>query len=78
MNRHSLDSLSLGAGLSFLAIAAAFVIGEFANISINGAVVFPLLLVVLGVLGVYAAVRAQQHNDIEVEAASLHSDLRQQ
>ncbi len=65
MNRHPLDIFSLGAGLAFLALAVIFV----ADLDINAALVFPLLLVLLGSLGIYAAVRAQRANDEAVRAA---------
>ena len=75
MNRHPLDVFSLGAGIAFVVLAAAFVVGQWVDLAVNGAVVFPLLLVVLGALGVYAAVRAQRANDEAVSAAVEGQDL---
>lgn len=70
MNRHPLDIFSLGAGIAFIAIAVAFMV----DLGINGALVFPLLLVLLGGLGVFAAVKAQRANDDAVLAASTGID----
>jgi len=69
MNRHPVDIFSLGAGLAFLVSALAFVVEDQLTWGINGAIVFPLLLVVLGVLGIWAAIRAQRTNDAELRAA---------
>ena len=69
MNRHPVDIFSLGAGLAFLVIALAFVVEDRVSLGINGAIVFPLLLVVLGVLGIWAAIRAQRSNDEQLRAA---------
>ena len=77
MNRHQLDVFSLGAGIAFFALAAAFVVGQWIDVSVNGALVFPLLLVLLGVLGVFAAIRAQRSNDEAVRSAAEGTDLRQ-
>jgi magnesium-transporting ATPase (P-type) len=73
MNRHPLDLFSLGAGIAFLALAATFVIGQWVNVGFNGALVFPILLVVLGALGISAAMRAQRAND---DAVRSTADLR--
>ncbi len=69
MNRHPLDIFSLGAGIAFTALAAAFMIGQWVDFAFNGALVFPILLVVLGVLGLSAAMRAQRANDEAMRAA---------
>ena len=69
MNRHPVDIFSLGAGLAFLVIALAFVVEDRVSLGLNGAIVFPLLLVVLGVLGIWAAIRAQRSNDEQLRAA---------
>jgi uncharacterized membrane protein YhaH (DUF805 family) len=66
MTRHPTDLFSLGAGLSFILLALGFM----ADLDINGAIVFPLLLVLLGLLGVVAAVRAQRANDEAVRSAA--------
>lgn len=70
MNRHPLDIFSLGAGIAFIAIAVAFMV----DLGINGALVFPLLLVLLGGLGVFAAVKAQRVNDDAVRGVSTGID----
>ena len=69
MNRHPLDIFSLGAGLAFVALAAAFILGQWIDFGISGALVFPVLLVVLGALGIASAMRAQRANDAVVREA---------
>lgn len=60
MNRHPIDIFSLGAGLAFLGIAIAVLLGERFNYTVNAALLFPLLLIGLGVLGLVSALRQQR------------------
>ena len=71
MNRHPLDIFSLGAGVAFLALAVTFVLGQWIDVGFSGALVFPILLVVLGALGISAAMRAQRTNDDAVRQSEL-------
>lgn len=71
MNRHRTDIFSLGAGVAFLALAATFVIGQWIDVGFSGALVFPILLVVLGALGISAAMRAQRNNDDAVRSSEV-------
>lgn len=56
MSRHPIDVFSLGAGLLFSVLAVAYLVAPEA---MSAAVVFPLMLVALGVIGIAAAVVAQ-------------------
>ncbi len=71
MNRHPIDIFSLGAGVAFLALAVTFVLGQWIDVGFSGALVFPILLVVLGALGISAAMRAQRSNDDAVRQSEL-------
>ena len=71
MNRHPIDIFSLGAGVAFLALAVTFVLGQWIDVGFSGALVFPILLVVLGALGISAAMRAQRSNDDAVRSSEL-------
>ena len=71
MNRHPIDIFSLGAGVAFLALAVTFVLGQWIDVGFSGALVFPVLLVVLGALGISAAMRAQRSNDDAVRQSEL-------
>lgn len=55
MNRHSLDPVSLVAGLVFAAVAVVYLIAELTNADVDGRWVLPLALIGLGVGGVLGA-----------------------
>lgn len=57
MSKHPIDILSLGAGLLFTLLALGYLL---VPASMNLAVVIPLMLVALGVLGIAGAVVAQR------------------
>lgn len=57
MRRHDLDLTSLVAGLVFLAIAAAYVIGDYTDVRISAGWVLPLGLIGLGLAGLAGTVR---------------------
>lgn len=75
MNRHPLDVFSLGAGIVFALLALGFLLGQVVDLTLNGALVFPTILIVLGALGLYAGLRAQRSSDT---AGRPESDLREQ
>lgn len=56
MQRHDLDLTSLVAGLVFVAIAVAYLVGAFTDIHLDGAWVLPLGLVGLGAAGLAGSV----------------------
>jgi hypothetical protein len=56
VKRHQLDLFSLIAGLAFVAIAVLYLLDAAGQLSVNGRLVIPLLLVALGVAGLAGAV----------------------
>lgn len=56
MKRHQLDLFSLIAGLAFVAIAVLYLLDAAGQLSVNGRLVIPLLLVALGVAGLAGAI----------------------
>jgi hypothetical protein len=56
VKRHQLDLFSLIAGLTFVAIAVLYLMDASGQLSVNGRLVIPLLLVALGVAGLASAV----------------------
>ncbi|MFC1417093.1 hypothetical protein [Streptacidiphilus cavernicola] len=56
MKRHPLDLFSLLSGLTFVTIAVLYLLDAAGQLSVNGRLVIPLLLVALGVAGLAAAV----------------------
>ncbi|MFC1404415.1 MULTISPECIES: hypothetical protein [Streptacidiphilus] len=66
MKRHQLDLFSLIAGLAFVAIAVLYLLDAAGQLSVNGRLVIPLLLVALGVAGlagaIYRIARGQREN----------------
>ncbi len=64
MSKHPIDILSLGAGLLFTLLALGYLL---VPASMNLAVVIPLMLVALGVLGIAGAVVAQRRRQEAVQ-----------
>jgi hypothetical protein len=56
VKRHQLDLFSLISGLTFVAIAVLYLLDASGQLSVNGRLVIPLLLIALGVAGLAAAV----------------------
>lgn len=56
MKRHQLDLFSLITGAAFVAIAVLYLLDSAGQLSVNGRLVVPLLLVALGVAGLASAV----------------------
>lgn len=63
MRRHEFDLTSLVAGLVFVAIATAYLIGAFTDVRIDGGWVLPFGLVGLGVAGLTGSLRAGLRRD---------------
>lgn len=70
MRRHPLDVFSLLSGLVILAFAAAFVVGQYTTLELDGRLVVPVLLVGLGVAGLAGALVAQRRSDHRLAAAA--------
>lgn len=64
MTKHPIDILSLGAGLLFTLFALGYLL---VPTSMSLSVVIPLMLIALGVLGIVAAVVAQNRRKAELE-----------
>lgn len=74
MRRHSLDVFSLLSGLVIVAFAAAFLVGQYTAIEVDGRLVVPLLLVGLGVAGLAGALVAQRRSDRRLADAADGAD----
>lgn len=60
MNRHTLDWLSLIAGLVLAALAVAFIVGAYADLAIEGGLLLALGLMAAGVVGLVGVVTSQR------------------
>jgi hypothetical protein len=63
MRRHELDLTSLVAGVVFVAIAVAYLVGEYTNLDVSAGWVLPLGLVGLGVAGLTGTLRRGLRRD---------------
>jgi len=57
MRRHELDPISLVTGLVFVAIAVAYLIGQYTNADVSAGWVLPLGLIGLGLAGLTGSLR---------------------
>jgi hypothetical protein len=72
MRRHELDLTSLVAGLVFVGIAVAYLVGEYADVHVNAGWVLPLGLIGLGLAGLAGTLRrGLRDSRPAVEAAPL-------
>lgn len=58
MNRHTLDPVSLVAGLVFAAVAVIYLVQAHTSVDVDGRWVLPLALIGLGVAGVLGALNS--------------------
>lgn len=63
MRRHPFDPASLIAGVVFVAIAAAYLIGAYTDLHIGSGWVLPLALIGLGAAGLAGSLRRGLRND---------------
>jgi hypothetical protein len=63
MRRHELDLTSLVAGLVFIGIAVAYLIGSYTSVRIDAGWVLPIGLVGLGVAGLAGSLRVGLRRD---------------
>lgn len=70
MRKHPLDLFSLLSGLLIVGFAAAYFIGAFTEIRLDGRLAFPLLLVGLGAAGLAGALVAQRRSDRNVDSGA--------
>lgn len=72
MRRHELDLTSLVAGIVFVAIAAAYLVGEATDVHVSAGWVLPLGLIGLGLAGLAGTLRrGLRDSRPAVEAAPL-------
>lgn len=69
MRRHEFDLTSLVAGLVFVGIATAYLIGAYTSVRIDAGWVLPLGLVGLGLAGLAGSLRAASQKAPEDEPA---------
>ncbi len=72
MRRHELDLVSLVTGLVFVAIAAAYLVAEFAGRDVSAGWVLPLGLIGLGLAGLTGSVRRGLRSDPAPTAEVTH------
>lgn len=70
MRSHPIDLVSLVAGLLFTALAAGYIASGYYDVDLNPRLVFPLVLVVLGVAGLAGSVLAQRRSDRALEQST--------
>ena len=63
MRRHEFDLTSFVAGVVFVAIAAAYLIGAYTSVRVDGGWVLPFGLVGLGAAGLAGSLRAGLRRD---------------
>jgi hypothetical protein len=68
VKRHQLDLFSLIAGLTFVTIAVLYLLDASGQLSVNGRLVIPLLLIALGVGGLAAAIQRLARGQRAAEA----------
>jgi hypothetical protein len=76
VKRHQLDLFSLIAGLAFVAIAVLYLLDAAGQLSVNGRLVIPLLLVALGVAGLAGAIYRMARGQREAPPEQLRPDSR--
>lgn len=74
MRKHSIDLVSCIAGLLFVGLSIAYVVGAYTDIRIDPRLVFPLVLVGLGVAGLAASLLAQHRSDRAVADSAKSAD----
>jgi len=63
VHKHSIDLVSLVAGLLFLALAAGYVASDISDITLDARFLIPIALVVLGLGGLAASIQAQRRSE---------------
>ncbi len=75
MRRHPFDVVSLVAGLLFTILAAGYIVTCYYDVDLPPRLVFPLVLVTLGVGGLVGSVLAQRRSDDSVHRADQSSSV---
>jgi hypothetical protein len=71
VRRHELDIASLIAGLVFVGISAAYLVGAFTDVHVSGAWILPLALIGLGAAGLAGTLRRGLRSDADAEIAEI-------
>jgi hypothetical protein len=74
VRRHDLDWVSLIAGLVFTVFAVIYLLSPIVDVTLDGRIVWPVVLVALGVGGLATAVRANAREEREFAAAQAATD----
>lgn len=74
MRRHELDWVSLIAGVVFTGLALLYLLVAATDVTIDARIVWPIVLVALGLAGVATAVRATQREERAFPAAAVDAD----
>jgi hypothetical protein len=72
VRRHELDWVSLIAGIVFTGIAVLYLVVAGTDLNVDARIVWPVVLVALGLAGVATAVRATQR---EEQAFAAHEEI---
>lgn len=75
MRRHELDITSLVAGLVFVGVATAYLIGAYTKVRIDAGWVLPLALVGLGIAGLTGSLRAAGRSNHPAPASEQQATL---
>ena len=67
MWRHERDAVSLMAGLLFVLGAAVFLLGDLTDLDVDGRWVAPLVLIVVGGVGLLSTLRGQRSDADELQ-----------
>jgi hypothetical protein len=70
VRRHDLDWISLIAGALFSLIAVGYLVLAATDLSFDGRLVWPVLLIALGAAGVATAVKANQREEQQFPLAT--------
>ncbi|MEI6361382.1 MAG: hypothetical protein WCP95_04555 [Actinomycetes bacterium] len=74
MRKHSFDLVSCIAGLLFVGLAIAYIVGAYTDIRIDPRLALPLVLVGLGVAGLAASLLAQHRSNQAVAEADEQTE----
>ena len=73
MRKHPVDLFSLLSGLVFAGFAAAYIVGAYSDVRLDGRYLIPLSLLALGIIGLVGSMVAQRRSDRRLVAARAES-----
>jgi hypothetical protein len=74
VRKHPFDLLSCIAGLLFIGLSVAYIVGAYTDVRIDPRLVLPLLLVGLGLAGLAAAMLAQRRSDLALATSETAAE----